>query len=149
MFYKIVYGPVEISLPPYIQGQVKITRSMHPYYFITYTDPYISKLLQLLILSFWQLFSGIIHRQVNATCLSRVSTYDSRPLVSDASDRWRLNLFRFVCTPNKLAVVLPPGTRALLHLSTDSDRYTGTTIIRDQRTFRKLTVNPFSFLGAF
>ena len=36
-----------------------------------------------------------IRRQVNVTCLSRVSTYDSRPLVSDASSRWRLNLFRF------------------------------------------------------
>ena len=41
-----------------------------------------------------------------------------------------------VClTPTKLAAVLPSDTRALLpHSSTDSDRYTGTTTIRDQRT---------------
>ena len=34
MFYKIVYGLVEISLPPYIQRQVRMTRNMHPYHFI-------------------------------------------------------------------------------------------------------------------
>ena len=45
MFFKIVYGLVEILLPPYIQRQVRMTRNMHPY-------PYISKLLQILILSF-------------------------------------------------------------------------------------------------
>ena len=48
MFYKIVYGLVEISLPPYIQRQVRMTRNMHP----LHTFPYISKLLQILILSF-------------------------------------------------------------------------------------------------
>ena len=64
-------------------------------------------------------------------------TYGCRPLVSDASGRWRLCLFRYVCTPSKLAVVLSPGTRVLLpHLSTGSDRYTDTTTIRDQRTVR-------------
>ena len=30
------------------------------------------------------------------------------------SGRWRLNLFRFVCTPKKRSAVLPPATRALL-----------------------------------
>ena len=34
IFYKIVYGLVEISLPPYIQRQVRMTRNMHPYHFI-------------------------------------------------------------------------------------------------------------------
>ena len=49
----------------------------------------------------------------------RFPTCGSRPIVSDAPGRWRLSLFRFVCTPNKLAAVLPPGTRALLpHSST-------------------------------
>ena len=41
-------------------------------------------------------------------------TCGSRPLVSDASGRWRLSLIRLVCTPSKLAAVLSPGTRALL-----------------------------------
>ena len=73
----------------------------------------------------------------------RFPTCGSRPIVSDAPGRWRLSLFRFVCTPNKLAAVLPPGTRALLpHSSTGSDRYTGMIHIRDQRTVRKLTLNP-------
>ena len=73
-------------------------------------------------------------------------TYGSRPLVSDASGRWRLCLFRYVCTPSKLAAVLSPGTRVLLpHLSTGSDRYTDPTTIRDQRTVRKLTLNPLVF----
>ena len=76
-------------------------------------------------------------------------TYGSRPLVSDASGRWRLCLFRYVCTPSKLAAVLSPGTRVLLpHLSTGSDRYTDTNTIRDQRTVRKLTLNPLVF-GSF
>ena len=35
-------------------------------------------------------------------------TCDSRPPVSDASGRWELCLYRFVCTPSKLAVVLSP-----------------------------------------
>ena len=74
----------------------------------------------------------------------------SRPIVSDASGRWRLSLFLYVCTPNKLAAVLPPDTRTLLpHSSTGSNRYTGTTTIRDQRTVQKLTLNPYSFLGVF
>ena len=34
ILYKIVYGLVEISLPPYIQRQVRMTRIMHPYHFI-------------------------------------------------------------------------------------------------------------------
>ena len=69
-------------------------------------------------------------------------TYGSRPLVSDASGRWRLCLFRYVCTPSKLAAVLSPGTRVLLpHLSTGPDRYTDTNTIRDQHTVRKLTLN--------
>ena len=77
-------------------------------------------------------------------------TYGSRPPVSDASGRWRLCLFRYVCTPSKLAAVLSPGTRVLLpHLSTGSGRYTDTTTIRDQRSVRKLTLNPLVFLGVF
>ena len=77
-------------------------------------------------------------------------TYGSRPLVSDASGKWRLCLFRYVCTPSKLAAVLSPGTRVLLpHLSTGSDRYTDTTTIRDQRTVRKLTLNPLVFWEFF
>ena len=48
---------------------------------------------------------------------------------------------QLVCQPNKLAALLPPDTRALLlHLSTDSNRYSGTTIIRDQHAVRKLTL---------
>ena len=44
LFYKIVYGLVEISLPPYIQRQVRMTRSMHPYHFIQlHTSPNYSK----------------------------------------------------------------------------------------------------------
>ena len=40
--------------------------------------------------------------------------------------------------------------RALFpHLNTDPDRYSGTTIIRDQRAVQKLTLNPTSFLGEF
>ena len=71
-------------------------------------------------------------------------------IVSDAPGRWRLSLFRFICTPNKLAAVLPPGTRALLpHSSTGSDRYTGMIYIRDQRTVRKLTLTPSSFWEFF
>ena len=59
-------------------------------------------------------------------------------------------LFRYVCTPSKLAAVLSPGTRVLLpHLSTGSDRYTDTTTIRDQRTVRKLTLNPLVFWEFF
>ena len=67
-----------------------------------------------------------------------------RPKIADLWSRkpktdGDLSLYRFVCIPNKLAAVLPPGSRALLpHSSTDSDRYTGTTTIRDQRTIRKL-----------
>ena len=81
-------------------------------------------------------------------------TYGSRPPVSDASGRWRLCLFRYVCTLSKLAAVLSPGTRVLLpHLSTGSDRYiymyTDTTTIRDQRTVRKLTLNPLVFWEFF
>ena len=77
-------------------------------------------------------------------------TCGSRPLVSDASGRWRLSLFRLVCTPSKLAAVLSPGTRALLpHLSTGSDPNTDTTTIRVQRTVLKLTLNPLVFLGVF
>ena len=73
-------------------------------------------------------------------------TYGSRPLVSDASGRWRLCLFRYVCTTSKLAAVLSPGTRVLLpHLSTGSDRYTDMTTIRDQLMVRKLTLNPLVF----
>ena len=34
MFYKIVYGLSEISLPPRIQRQVRMTRNMLPYHFI-------------------------------------------------------------------------------------------------------------------
>ena len=80
----------------------------------------------------------------------RFPTCGSRPIVSDAPGRWRLSLFRFVCTPNKLAAVLPPGTRDLLpHSSTGSDRYTGMIYIRDQRTVRKLTLNPSSFWEFF
>ena len=78
------------------------------------------------------------------------STCGSRPIVSDATGRLRLSLFRYVCSTNKLAAVLPPGTRALLpHSSTGSNRYTGTTTIRDQLTVRKLTLNPYSFLEFF
>ena len=74
------------------------------------------------------------------------STCGSRPLVSGASGRWSLSLFQYVFTPNKLAVLLPPGTRTLLpHSSTGSDPRTGKTTIRDQRTVRKLTLNPYSF----
>ena len=77
-------------------------------------------------------------------------TYGSRPPVLDASGRWRLCLFRYVCTPSKLAAVLSPGTRVLLpHLSTGSGRYTDTTTIRDQRTVRKLTLNPLVFWEFF
>ena len=77
-------------------------------------------------------------------------TCGSRPIVSDASCRWRLSLSRFVCTPNMLAAVLPPGTLALLpHSSTGSDRYTGMIYFRDQRTVRKLTLNPFKFFWEF
>ena len=76
-------------------------------------------------------------------------TYGSRPLVSDASGRWRLCLFWYVCTPSKLAAVLSSGTRVLLsQLSTDSDRYTDTTTIRDQRTVPTLTLNPLTNLRA-
>ena len=79
-----------------------------------------------------------------------LSTCGSIPLVSDASSRWRLSLFRYVCTPNKLVAVLPPSTRALLpHSSTGSDRYTGTTTIFDQRTVRKLTLNLFTVFLEF
>ena len=77
------------------------------------------------------------------------STCGSRPLVSDASDasgRRRLSQFRYVFTPNKLAVLLSPGTRTLLpHSSTGSDPCTGNTTILDKRTVRKLTLNPYSF----
>ena len=69
-----------------------------------------------------------------------LSTCDSRPLVSmmPQVDGNKV-CFGSVCTPN----VLPPGTRALLpHSSTDSDRYTGSATIRDQRM-----VGPISFLG--
>ena len=77
-------------------------------------------------------------------------TCGSRPLVSDASGRWRLSLFRFVCTPSKLAAVLSPGTRALLpHLRTGSDRYTDRTTIRDHCTVWKLTLNPSVFGSLF
>ena len=82
---------------------------------------------------------------------SRVSACDSRPLVSWCL--WQIEYhvcFGSVCTPNKLAAVLPLGTWALLpHPSTDSDRCADTTTIRDQRTVRKLTLNPTSFLGIF
>ena len=64
--------------------------------------------------------------------LSRVSTCGSRPLVSDASDRWRLSLFRIVCTPSKPAVVPSPGTRVLKFFylsSTESSHYTDTVYI--------------------
>ena len=55
-------------------------------------------------------------------------------------------MFQYVCTPSKLAAVLSPGTRVLLPpLSTGSDRYTDTTTICDQRTVRKLTLNPLVF----
>ena len=78
------------------------------------------------------------------------STCGSRPLVSNASGRWRLSLIRLVCTPSKLAAVLSPGTWALLmQLSTGFDRYTDTTTIRDQRTVRKLTLNPLVFWEFF
>ena len=78
----------------------------------------------------------------------RFPTCGSRPIVSDAPGRWRLSLFRFVCTPNKLAAVLPPGTQALLpHSSTGSVPYTGIIYIRDQRTGLKLT--PLKFFGSF
>ena len=78
------------------------------------------------------------------------STCGSRPLVSDASGRWRLSMIRLVCTPSKLAAVLSRGTRALYtQLSTGLDRYTDTTTIRDQRTVRKLTLNPLVFWEFF
>ena len=49
-----------------------------------------------------------------------------------------------------LAAVLPPGTLALLpHSSTGSDRYTGIIYFRDQRTVRKLTLNPLKFFWEF
>ena len=80
----------------------------------------------------------------------RFPTCGNRPIVSDAPGRCRLSLSRFVCTPSKLAVVLPPGTRALLqHSSTDPDRYAGMIYIRDQRTVQKLTLKPSSILGVF
>ena len=80
----------------------------------------------------------------------RFPTCGSRPIVSDTPGRWRLSLSRFVCTPSKLAAVLPPGTRDILpHSSTGSDRYIGMIYIRDQRTVRKLTLKPSSFLGGF
>ena len=77
-------------------------------------------------------------------------TSGSRPLVSDASGRWRLSLFRYVCTLSKLAAFLTPGTRVLLpHLSTGFDRYTDTTTICDQLTVRTLTLNPSFFWEFF
>ena len=46
--------------------------------------------------------------------MSRVSTCNSRPPISDASGRSRQYLYWFICTPSKPAVVLSPGTRVLL-----------------------------------
>ena len=34
MFYKIVHVLVEILLPPYIQRQIRMTRTTHPYHYI-------------------------------------------------------------------------------------------------------------------
>ena len=72
-------------------------------------------------------WSSVSRRLRQAACLSRVLTCDSRPPVSDSSGRWGLCLYRFVCTPSKLAVVLfPPELGSFFHLtSTDSDHYTG------------------------
>ena len=47
----------------------------------------------------------------------------SRPLVSDASGRWRLSLFS-VLSVHRTACLLPPSSA---FISTDSDLYTGTT----------------------
>ena len=58
--------------------------------------------------------SSVFRRFRQAACLSRFSTCDSRPSVSDASGRWGLCLYRFGCTPSKLAWFFPPGTRVLL-----------------------------------
>ena len=80
-------------------------------------------------------WSSAPRRLRQAACLSRVSTCDSRPPVSDASGRRGLCLYRFVCTPSKLAVVLPsnpppPELEVFFHLTTtDSDHYTGTIYI--------------------
>ena len=48
--------------------------------------------------------------QARAACLSRVSTCDSRPLVSDALGLRDYVCFSSDCIPSKPAVVLSPGT---------------------------------------
>ena len=57
MFYKIVYGFVEIYLPTYIQRQIRMTQTMHPMHFIqiqTTTANYYKHS------SIWPLYSGTI-----------------------------------------------------------------------------------------
>ena len=53
-------------------------------------------------------------QHARAACLSRVSTCDSRPLVSDDLGRRYHVCFGSVCKPSKPAVVLSPGTPVLL-----------------------------------
>ena len=57
--------------------------------------------------------------------------------------RWWLSLFQFCQYTKQACCSSPPGIRALLlDSSTDSFRYTGTTIIHDQWRNQKLTLNP-------
>ena len=89
-------------------------------------------------------WSSVPHRQVKATCLSRVSTYDSRLLVSDAYGRWRPSLFQFVYTPN--IVLFDRHSSSSSAFKYWLRPYSGTTIIHDQRAVRELTFNPTIFL---
>ena len=80
-----------------------------------------------------------------------INVFDLRQQTTDLGRHRQMEtaLFQFICTPNKF-VVLPLDTRPLLpHLSTDSDRYPGTNVIRDQRAVRKLTLNPSSLFIYF
>ena len=104
-------------------------------------------LLYNILVSSNETITELSERQI-AVNLDNPLSYFSR--VQSVLGRWRLCLFRYVCTPSKLAAVLSPSTRVLLpHLSTGSDRYTDTTTIRDQRTVRKLTLNPLVFWEFF
>ena len=102
-------------------------------------------------------WSSVSRRLRQAACLSRVSTCDSRPPVWDASGRWGLCLYRFVCTPSKLAVVLhpPPPPSPARNSSSSSTLPVQTPTITLARYISwsaygwKPTLNPCFFLWVF
>ena len=84
-----------------------------------------------------------------ATCLSKVSTYDSRPLVSDAWGRWRLSLFRFFCTPNKMLWLSLPPLGPFFRIEVQTPTVTLARPLFVTRVWLETHIKPHQFFGSF